>query len=88
MRTYAALTKGARCRQKLILPCDCPHRCCHAVLFELIGEPIQQSAKLIREPIKGRVKTGTPHSTGAMAAGDCRGMRRPSAGLPPQLQLL
>ena len=33
-----------------------------AVLCELIGEPIKQSAKLTREPVKGRVKTGTLHS--------------------------
>ena len=35
----------------------------HAVLCEVIGEPIKQSAKLIREPIKGRVKTGSSQST-------------------------
>ena len=29
---------------------------CRPVLFELIGEPIKQSAKLTGEPIKGRVK--------------------------------
>ena len=34
------------------------------VLCELMGEPIKQPAKLIGEPIKGRVKTGTSQSTG------------------------
>ena len=29
--------------------------------------PVKQSAKLIGQPIKGRVKTGTPHSTGCRA---------------------
>ena len=33
------------------------------MLCELIGEPIKHSAKLIREPINGRVKTGTLQST-------------------------
>ena len=34
------------------------------MLCDLIGEPIKQPAKAIREPTKGRVKTGTLHSTG------------------------
>ena len=37
------------------------------VLCELIGEPIKQSAKLVEEPIKGRVETGTSHSTACRA---------------------
>ena len=37
------------------------------MICELIGEPIKQSATSIGEPIKGRVKTGTSHSTGARA---------------------
>ena len=40
------------------------------MLREFIGEPIKQSAKLIGEPIKGRVKRAlrTSHSTGSAIA--------------------
>ena len=34
------------------------------VLCEVIGEPFKQSATLIGEPVKGRVKTGTSQRTG------------------------
>ena len=40
-----------------------------AVLCELIGEPVKQSAKLIGEPIKGRVESGTSQSTGCAGEG-------------------
>ena len=34
-----------------------------SLLCEVIGGPIKQSAKLTGNPIKGRVKCGTSHST-------------------------
>ena len=37
-----------------------------SALSELIREPIKQSAKLIGEPITGRVKTGTSQSTASL----------------------
>ena len=54
---------------------------CASALCELIGGPIKQSARLIGEPIKGPVKTGTPHSTVCAARlnpGGLQGSRVPT----------
>ena len=75
----ACLRAGRRLPFRLDAGRALPRRGTSPVLCQLIEEPIKQSANLVGQPLKGRVKTGTSHSTGRVPA---LSSRHPYLGYP------